>query len=127
MSRFVLVSCVLAAALLGSGCGSFFDKYPTGSRGRGETCEESLDCEGSLLCSDSGVCTSSSGGGSCGTGGDSCSDGCCSSYICVNWSYEPKSCAASCTRSSQCNSGCCVSLSGGGGACNTPGPNSDCL
>ena len=129
MSRFVVVCCVVASSVFGSGCSSLFDKYPSGSRGAGDSCEESIDCEGTLLCSSSGVCTSSGGGGggSCGTGGDSCTNGCCSTYLCVNWSYEPKSCAATCSRSSQCNSGCCVRLSGGGGACNTPGPSSTCI
>lgn len=123
MARVVVgVMCLV----VGSGC-FLADKYPSFSRSAGETCEESVDCEGSLVCR-SGVCTGSGGGGgSCGTGGDSCTNGCCSDYVCVNWSYEPKSCAASCTRSSQCNSGCCVSLNGGSGACNSPGPNSRCL
>lgn len=131
MSHLLLPSAVRSAFVLGCffalGCGSF-DRYPTGSRGLGESCEEHTDCEGAYLCSSSGRCYSvGSSGGSCGTAGDACNANCCSGYSCVDWSYEPTSCAATCTRSSQCNSGCCVKMTSGSGACNTPGPNSTCL
>lgn len=123
--RVVRFLCLVSMAVVATGCFSL-DRYPSGSRSRGETCEEHIDCEGALLCN-SGVCSGSSSSGSCGTAGDSCNADCCSGYTCVSWSYEPTSCAATCTRSSQCNSGCCVSLKSGGGACNRPGPNSTCL
>ncbi len=42
---------------------------------------------------------------------------CCDGLVCVQWSSSSVTCGYSCTHGSQCASGCCAALDGGGGVC----------
>jgi len=62
--------------------------------------------------------------GDCSYTGAACvwNSDCCANHLCVNFG-DTTSCAIECTVDSQCVSGCCADLKGGGGAC---GPASFC-
>jgi len=83
----------------------------------GGFCTEDLDCEGSLLCMEYQCDNAGGGGYECIPSGSSSycdSNEACCSGICL---VETDSCHDSCSSDSDCYSGCCVALSGGGGAC----------
>jgi len=72
----------------------------------------------------------------CGYTGGACvrSSDCCVNHVCVNFG-DSTSCAIECTADSQCVTGCCAGLEGGGGACGassfcgppTSDPCGDCI
>lgn len=119
----------LALAGLG-GCSS-----SKGADDGGSECDSDADCKGDRICEE-GACvnpepSSSEGSGASGPGGngsgaapDSCSDAgescasesCCEDNSCVDFD-EGDYCAAHCGQGSDCVSGCCAPLEGGGSVC----------
>jgi hypothetical protein len=114
----------LALTAMG-GCSS------NGSDDGGTECNSDADCKGSRICEE-GACVdpsvSSSGtpgpsgsgngpGPGCGAAGDGCAtQACCAGNSCVDFD-EGAYCSADCGQGSDCVSGCCAPLEGGGSVC----------